>query len=411
MAQELYELPQGWEWKTLEETTKIQSGTGFPKSAQGNENEEIPFLKVSDMNLLGNEHSIVSWNNSISLELASTIKAKVMPKGTIIFPKIGGAISTNKKRKLSTNSAYDNNVMGIKALKNLNTNYLFWVMQQIDLNDWASASALPSMKASTVKEHQIPVPPLAEQERIVAKLDALFSRIDQAIAQLQHTQAQTKTLWASALDQSFQKDKDRERIGDFCLVKGGKRLPKGKKLLEEQTDYPYIRVADFTDNGTIDLSGIKYITKEIHEQISRYIISAEDLYISIAGTIGKTGIIPKELNGANLTENAAKLVIKDRSKVELRYFYLFTQSSDFTTQAGLATKVVAQPKLALTRLSDIQAPLPPLAEQSKIVAQLDGISERTQALTAATSAQLEKFKALKASLLDAAFRGQLPSDQ
>ena len=75
---------------------------------------------------------------------------------------------------------------------------------------------------------KIPVPPLAEQERIVAKLDALFSRIDQAIAQLQHTQSQTKALFASALDQSFQKNKDRERIGDFCLVKGGKRLKMNK---------------------------------------------------------------------------------------------------------------------------------------------------------------------------------------
>jgi len=63
------------------------------------------------------------------------------------------------------------------------------------------------------------------------------------------------------------------------------------------------------------------------------------------------------------------------------------------------------------KLKDIELNIPPLAEQSKIVAQLDAISERTQALTAATSAQLEKLGALKASLLDAAFRGQLPSDQ
>jgi restriction endonuclease S subunit len=203
MAQELYELPQEWEWKTLEETTKIQSGTGFPKSAQGSENEEIPFLKVSDMNLLGNEHSIVSWNNSISLELASAIKAKVMPKGTIIFPKIGGAISTNKKRKLSRDSAYDNNVMGIKALKNLNTDYLFWVMQKIDLNDWASASALPSMKASTVKEHQIPVPPLAEQERIVAQLDAISERTQALTAATSAQLEKLQSLKASLLDAAF----------------------------------------------------------------------------------------------------------------------------------------------------------------------------------------------------------------
>ena len=68
-------------------------------------------------------------------------------------------------------------------------------------------------------------------------------------------------------------------------------------------------------------------------------------------------------------------------------------------------------RTTLTKLKALKIPVPPLAEQSKIVAQLDAISERTQALTAATSAQLEKLEALKASLLDAAFRGQLPSDQ
>lgn len=409
MAQELYELPQGWEWKELGNLTSLENGDrgkNYP-SKKHYVSEGIPFITAANI-----ADGIIDSTslNFIQKEKFSALGSGKIKMGDFLFC-LRGSLGKFAHNTSLTEGGIASSLVIIRPNDALKPKFLSSYFRshlcESQIKQYDNGSAQPNLSSRNVRLFQIPVPPLAEQERIVAKLDALFSRIDQAIAQLQHTQAQTKALFASALDQSFQKNKDRERIGDFCLVKGGKRLPKGKKLLEEQTDYPYIRVADFTDNGTIDLSGIKYITKEIHEQISRYVISAEDLYISIAGTIGKTGIIPKELDGANLTENAAKLVIKDRSKVELRYLYLFTLSSDFTTQAGLATKVVAQPKLALTRLSDIEVPVPPLAEQSKIVAQLDAISERTQALTAATSAQLEKLQALKASLLDAAFRGQL----
>ena len=92
-----------------------------------------------------------------------------------------------------------------------------------------------------------------------------------------------------------------KKLDDFVTIKGGKRIPKGKKLSEIKTPYPYIRVTDFNDFGSVDLDSIQYVTEDIFKEIKNYIISDKDLYISIAGTIGKTGIIPKELNGANLT--------------------------------------------------------------------------------------------------------------
>ncbi|MCO5382313.1 MAG: restriction endonuclease subunit S [Methanosarcina barkeri] len=91
-------------------------------------------------------------------------------------------------------------------------------------------------------------------------------------------------------------------IGD---VKGGKRLPKGHPFTSEKTNYPYLRVVDFK-SGTIDKTNLKYISLGDYENIKQYIISSNDVYISIAGTIGLVGIIPKELDGSNLTENAAK---------------------------------------------------------------------------------------------------------
>lgn len=161
-----------------------------------------------------------------------------------------------------------------------------------------------------------------------------------------------------------------KKIADIAFIKGGKRIPKGKKLLNQKTKYPYIRVTDFTDDGTIDIQNIQYIDKDIYDEIKNYTITSNDLYISIAGTIGKTGIIPEILDGANLTENAVKLVYKT-DQISNKFIYLFTQSNSFIEQAGLATKTVAMPKLAISRLSEIQIPLPPLDEQKRLVSLLD----------------------------------------
>ena len=192
-------------------------------------------------------------------------------------------------------------------------------------------------------------------------------------------------------------------VVDLAFVKGGKRLPKGEKLQDAPTKHPYIRVADFTDTGGINTKGMKYITDDIYETIKRYTITHRDLYISIAGTIGKTGVIPSELDGANLTENAAKLVFKNIQRQDLFFIYYFTLSSNFVAQSGIATKTVAQPKLALTRLGKIKIPLPSLNEQKRIVTKLDALFTRIDTATTHLQQTLELSKALFASVLDEVF--------
>ncbi|ENT3084898.1 restriction endonuclease subunit S, partial [Campylobacter coli] len=150
----------------------------------------------------------------------------------------------------------------------------------------------------------------------------------------------------------------------------GKRLPKGENLLDNNTKFTYIRVADFQDNGTINLQNIKFINENTYNVLKNYKIYDDNLYISIAGTIGKSGIIPKELNGAILTENAVKLEYI-QNNISNKFMYFFTLSNIFKTQIQTSTKIVAQPKLAITRLKQIQIPLPPLKEQERIVGILD----------------------------------------
>ncbi|THJ21673.1 MAG: restriction endonuclease subunit S [Nitrospira sp. CG24D] len=191
-------------------------------------------------------------------------------------------------------------------------------------------------------------------------------------------------------------------LGDIADVKGGKRVPRGYKLQSEPTKHPYITVSDFTDDGTIDTSNIRYVSSEVFDQIKRYTISSNNLYLSIAGTIGKTGYVPSELDGASLTENACKLVL--RPGIDRDFIYYFTKSDDFARQAGTNTRIAAQPKLALERLKTIKLPIPSsLPEQQRIVGLLDEAFEGIATATANAEKNLKNARALFESHLQSVF--------
>ncbi|MEZ8108884.1 restriction endonuclease subunit S [Vibrio splendidus] len=194
------------------------------------------------------------------------------------------------------------------------------------------------------------------------------------------------------------------KIEDIAEVKGGKRLPKGHELLNERTNYPYIRVTDFT-HGTVGLTKIKYIDEYTHSYIKNYTISQDDLYISIAGTIGLVGQIPSELNNANLTENAAK--ISGLVGVDKRYLSYVLSSEIGVSQFNDKITSSGQPKLALFRIRECEFPLTPLNEQIRIANKLDSILAKVDK----AQARLDKIPAIlkrfRQSVLAAATSGEL----
>lgn len=187
------------------------------------------------------------------------------------------------------------------------------------------------------------------------------------------------------------------RLGEYAEVKGGKRLPKGHTLINEQTEYAYIRVTDMKD-GTVNLHGLQYLTADTQKLIQQYTISKNDLYITIAGTIGEVGSIPEELDGMNLTENAAKIIFSQIDRLWLKK----SLSASFS-MGQFIEKVnqLAQPKLALHRILSSILPVPPLEEQPRIVAKVDELMSLCDALEAQTEASISAHQILVETLLNA----------
>ena len=157
------------------------------------------------------------------------------------------------------------------------------------------------------------------------------------------------------------------RLGNIASVKGGKRIPVGEKLTTENTGHMYIRVADMKEN-TVKTDDIHYISESIYQKIKSYTISTEDLYITVAGTIGSVGEIPKVFDNANLTENADKIVFRGICKKFLMYCLL---SNFVQSQIKKCTTKVGQPKLAIVRIEGLVIPLPPIKEQYRIVHKIE----------------------------------------
>ena len=159
------------------------------------------------------------------------------------------------------------------------------------------------------------------------------------------------------------------RLANFAQVLGGKRIPAGRQLTNENTGHYYIKVSDMKEN-TICLDKLQFVPIDIYPTISRYIINKKDVYITVAGTIGRVGTIPNELDGANLTENADRIVLDEIDQLWLVKCLL---SDVVQEQIKEATTKVGQPKLAIARIEKFLIPLPPLAEQKRIVAKINEI--------------------------------------
>ena len=297
----------------------------------------------------------------------------------------------------------------------IHPDFLYFAMQLDDVTDGIASmetgASYPAVRDTDVLNQTIPLPPLSDQREMAAALNLVRSAIlgqkrceDVAISL---KGAAMRTLFTRGLRGEAQKETEigpvpesweTVTVASVATVKGGKRMPKGVSLTDEDTGQPYIRVTDFMDHG-VNAEQVLFVPRDYQSVISRYVISSNDVYISIAGTIGSVGQVPKALDGANLTENAARISLTD-GKVKPRFLMYALASVTCQAQIVQSTATNAQPKLALVRIEQIQLPLPhKLDEQREIVAILDAIDRKIDLHRRKRAVLEELFRALLHKLM------------
>lgn len=167
------------------------------------------------------------------------------------------------------------------------------------------------------------------------------------------------------------------KLGNIATVKGGKRLPKGTSLITTPNNHPYIRVRDLNGRRTLELdSSFEFVDDETQKTISRYIVNAGDIVLSIVGTIGLVAIVGKSLDKANLTENCVKLA--SLTGIDRDYLYYFLKSSFGQQEITRGTVGAVQAKLPIKNIQDITIPLPDEFTQRKIAAILASMDEKIE---------------------------------
>ena len=161
--------PYGWQQASIGACCTLKSGTSLPADKE-NEGGAIPYVKVGDMNYPGNEQYITTSSRFVSEQTAGT---GVFPVGTVVFPKRGGAIGTNKKRLTRIPICADLNVMGVTAGIRLTPQYLMAYFNNIDLGTLNNGSSVPQINNKDIAPLLICIPPMALQEQFAAFVAAI----------------------------------------------------------------------------------------------------------------------------------------------------------------------------------------------------------------------------------------------
>ena len=424
-----FDIPESWQWAKLNDIVAktIKRGKS-PKYVQKSNtlvfaqkcNTKAGFIDIS-LCLFLDEKQLSKYPDD-EFMLNEDIVINSTGNGTL--GRVGIYRDSDNPNKLPL--VPDSHVTVIRCSRLMDVGYVFYCLKyyQPYMEKLGSGSTNQTeLGAGVLKDLSFPLPPLAEQKRIVAKIEELMPFVEQyaaASTKLNTLNASfPETMKKSILQEAVQgklvpQDPNDEpaslllkkiaeekkrlikegkikkqkplpeitedeipfdipeswewiRIGMVTDVKGGKRVPKGKSVIDSPTPHIYIRVTDMK-NQTIVSDKLKYITEDVYQEIKQYTINKEDLYLTIAGTIGAVGVVPDMFDGMNLTENAVKLcnilIYKD-------YLLRVIQSPLVQAQFVDRTNKVAQPKLAIVRIESTLIPLPPLEEQKRIVEMID----------------------------------------
>ncbi len=264
---------------------------------------------------------------------------------------------------------------------------------------------ISNISSDTILSCPVPLPPLAEQKRIVKKIEELFAVIDKNIQKLEHTQQALIQYRQSVLNLYFKKSRaPKQKIKMLCqVVRGGSPRPAGD-LRFYNGPIPFLKVADLTHS-----SG-KFITTAEHSikpagLVKTRQVPANTLLLSNSGaTLG----IPK-ICSFSTTFNDGIAAFLNLPPETLDYHYYFWCSQ--TQELRSINQGAAQPNLNTTIIENTEIPVPSLPEQKAIVEKIEKAFACADKAQAAISAALEQAKQLKQSILKRAFEGRLvPQD-
>ena len=249
--------------------------------------------------------------------------------------------------------------------------YLYWFLKGNTeyLNSLGRGATFKEISKQIVASIEINVPDMEQQMQAAENLERVSSIIRLRKKELQKLDDLIKARFVELFGDPKLNDKGWNAgiVSDYYEVKGGKRIPKGMGYADGVTAHPYLRATDMKNETILD-DDIHYIDEEVYALIKRYTVKSGDVYLTNVGVnLGMAGVIPEKYDGANLTENAVKLVSKTEKVIDGVFLAHYINSPGIQDYINERKMSVGVPKLAIFRIETMPLLLPPMDIQMPFI--------------------------------------------
>ncbi len=414
-----FEIPESWRWVRWGDLSQsIQYGYNAPAQDVG----RIKMVRISDI-----QDGKVLWDTVPYCEIREEeIPTYLLQKNDILFARTGGTVGKSYLVKdVPEESIYAGYLICTRYSSLLCPEYMKYFMESLlywdQLRNGTIATAQPNCNGKTLSKMILPLPPLAEQKRIVAKIEELLPYVDRyaaAYEKLEQFNAKfpedmKKSILQYAIQGKLVEQRPEEGTGEELyrqiqtekkrLIKEGK-IKKEKPLPEIAEDeipfdipesWKWCRLSDVIDvrdgthdspkyvpvgiplvtsknlvNGVIDYGNVKYITQEDADKINvRSMVDDDDILFAMIGSIGNPVLVKKDREFC--IKNMALFKRFANTDISMRYVYWFLFYAQYKLKKEASGGV--QSFISLSRFREYLIPLPPVAEQNRIVAKLEEI--------------------------------------
>ena len=403
---ELYSLPNGWEWKKLGKIAKLQNGFAFKSKLFVNDG--LPIVRIKNIK---NEKVLLDDVVYFNVEdYGKKLDSYQIKKNDILIAMSGA--TTGKIGLYDTEEiSYLNQRVGLFRIENSNLrSYLFYFLStQIEKNlELSLGAAQPNLSTEQINNIELPLPPLEEQKRIVAKLDILFAKIDKAIDLHQKNIDEADIFMASVLNDVFMELNTNETIELKYITSkiGSGSTPRGGQKAYKNEGISLIRSMNVHDNG-FRSKGLVFIDDEQANKLDNVTIKENDILLNITGaSVARCCIVDKNYLPARVNQHVSIIRLEDKFIPNFLHYYIISPSvkSDllFSSSGGATREAITK-----SMLEEFKVPKVSIVTQQKVVSYLDEISNKMEKIKNLQKKKMQSLKALKASILDKAFKGEL----
>lgn len=401
-------MKQDWEIKKLGDVCETGAG-GTPLKAHKDyyEGGTIPWLMSGEVS----QGEILEAKNFITEKGLRNSSAKLFPPNTVLVAMYGATAGQVGilRFEASTNQA----VCGVLPNNRTIPEYLFYcfLSKKEELISQAVGGAQPNISQIKIKNTKIPLPPLPEQQRIVAILDEAFAAIAKAKANAEQNLKNAKELFESLLIKIFidginVKKWNLEKLEKYNKVVVGYVGPISREYTNDENGVLLLSTKNISDNG-VSLEKLTRINQQFHFKNKKSQLLPGDILVARHGNSGQAAVIKENIKEAH----ALNVIIIKKSAILSSEYICFLLNSGVLDKITYSKAGSVQEIINTSIIKDLIIPVPSVADQQTIVQKLHTLSAETRKLECIYQQKINDLEELKKSILQKAFSGELKTSK